>query len=163
MHSPHKAATMAAGMVLGAGGLIIGSTSTAQATTADCDAGWVADVYGTVGGGSSFTYAGRLVQMQNGRARNYSHGIILGGYRAGDRIWTDRSRNKMPANVMHPSTAQVQSIGSGWKQCGPFDGAKTNSVINWDTANVRHYAARVCIDPVGSTPYQCGSWYTDAS
>ncbi|WP_051764673.1 hypothetical protein [Streptomyces sp. NRRL F-5135] len=28
---------------------------------------------------------------------------------------------------------------------------------------VRHYTARVCIDPVGTSPYHCGAWYVDAS
>ncbi|MEU5266585.1 hypothetical protein [Amycolatopsis sp. NPDC021455] len=145
------------------GGLLAtGSSTPAAATPAQCDAGKPLDVYGVVGGGSSFTYAGRTVHLLNGRARNYTYGEISRGYHQGDRIWVDRSKNKMPKTPMHPTTQQVISAG-GWKQCGPFSGPSSNAVINWNTSTVSHYAARVCIDPAGSTPYHCGAWYTDAS
>jgi len=155
-------AAVSTALIVATGGMVAGGATTASATTRDCDAGWKLDVYGVVGGGSSFAYAGRNVLLLNGRARNYTHGQIISGYHRGDRIWVDRSRNKMPKTPRHPSTALVQSHG-GWKQCGPFSSSSTDNVINWDTWNVRHYAVRACIDPAGSKPYHCGAWYTDAS
>ncbi|MER8002554.1 hypothetical protein [Streptomyces sp. NPDC095613] len=69
----------------------------------------------------------------------------------------------MPKAAMHPSTSSVLSTGKGWKECGPFNRRSTSMVLHWDTKAVRHYTARVCIDPVGTTPYHCGAWYVDAS
>ncbi|ANH95042.1 hypothetical protein A8713_30960 [Streptomyces sp. SAT1] len=157
-----RTATLSAALTLAAGGLVAGAATTASAAGKNCDAGSKLDAYGVVGGGSSYAYAGRNVQLLNGRTRNYTHGQIISGYHRGDRTWVDRSRNKMPKTPKHPSTALVKSHG-GWKQCGPFNSSTTDSVINWDTSKVRHYAVRVCIDPAGSKPYHCGVWYTDAS
>ncbi|NUP18475.1 MAG: hypothetical protein HOZ81_20790 [Streptomyces sp.] len=112
------------------------------------------EIWGEIGGGSSFTDRGRRINLLNGKLWDkYSYGRIESGRVTGDRVWVDRSINTMPLGNKHPSTSQVQSNG-GWKQCGPETGAHSFYVLSW------HRAVRVCWDPT-SGDARCGAWYVD--
>jgi hypothetical protein len=154
---------VATGALLG----LLTVTPNAVATQSDCDARFRLDLYARVGSGVSFSYAGRQAILRNGRAFNFSYGQLAGA-RGGDRLWVDRSRRGIPNRInQHPSTATISHFG-GWKQCGPWRApangtTTTNLVMNWNTSLQRHYAVRICFDPVGSTDPRCGRWYIDRS
>jgi hypothetical protein len=128
-------------------------TSPSQATQSDCDGNAVIGRFRRVGSGASFSFNGRKVELQNESALDtYSRAEIKSGWRSGDRVWVDRSYKRyMPFDSGIKSDADAKS--QGWKQCGPFSGRRTQSVIN------SVYAARACALIDGVT--KCGKWYLD--
>lgn len=125
----------------------------AAATTNDCDGIAIVGVFQRVGSGASFTYNGRVVELQNESLFDtYSRAEIKSGSRSGDLVWVDRSYRRFSLStkgIISSATAETE----GWKQCGPFSGTRTQSVYN-DV-----HAARACarIDGVS----RCGNWYVD--
>ena len=124
-----------------------------QATTNDCDGNAVLGRFRAVESGASFSYNGRRVELQNESGLDtYSRAEIKSGRRSGDLVWVDRSYRRFSITtrgIISNATAESE----GWKQCGPFSGSRTQSVIN------SVFAARACarIDGVSV----CGKWYKD--
>lgn len=144
----------AASLVLLSATAVVGtSAAPAAATTADCDGNAVVGVFQRVGSGASFTYAGRSVELQNESVLDtYSRAEIKSGRQSGDLVWVDRSFRRFSLStkgIVSDATAQSE----GWKQCGPFSGSRTQSVIN------SVYAARACARMSGVS--RCGAWYVD--
>jgi hypothetical protein len=125
------------------------------ATTADCDATGVVGQFTAVVW-SSFDSKGRHIELQNERLfDNYSRAEIKTGFQSGDQVWIDRSINTMPLSPKHfRDDAPVRNQGGGWRQCGPFNGFRTQSALSW------HRAARACWRPPGG-PSECGEWNVD--
>jgi hypothetical protein len=126
---------------------------TARATPNDCDGYGVVGVFNRVGSGASFTYNGRSVELQNESVLDtYSRVEIKSGRQSGDLVWADRSNRRFSLStkgIVSNATAESQ----GWKQCGPFSEARTQSVNN------SVHAARACAHMDGRTV--CGNWYVD--
>jgi len=127
--------------------------SPAQATPADCDGNAVVGRFTRVGSGASFNYNGRVVELQNESLLDtYSRAEIKSGRQAGDQVWIDRSHRRfslLDSGIVSHATATTE----GWKQCGPFSGARTQSVNN------SVHAARACARMDGVS--RCGAWYVD--
>ncbi|WP_283137815.1 hypothetical protein [Rhizohabitans arisaemae] len=129
---------------------------TAQATPAECDGTAVVGRFRAVESGASFNFNGRRVELQNESLLDrYSRAEIKTGFRSGDQVWIDRSRRTMSQRSPRyfSDDNRVRSYGGGWKQCGPFNVFRTQSVYSW------HYAVRACarIDNVS----RCGNWAID--
>jgi hypothetical protein len=127
----------------------------ALASTADCDGTGVVGRFRVVGW-SSFDSKGRRIELQNETLLDrFSRAEIKTGFQQGDLVWIDRSINEMPLNPQHfRDDARVRNLGGGWKQCGPFNVFRTQSVFSW------HRAVRACWRPPGG-PSECGEWNVD--
>ena len=118
----------------------------------DCDGNAVIGRFRRVGSGASFTFHGRVVELQNESVLDtYSRAEIKSGRRAGDKVWIDRSFKRFPIKFKG-IVSDAKAKSEGWKQCGPF-GKRTQSVIN------SVYAARACVQIPNA--YRCGAWYVD--
>jgi len=131
----------------------LGSADQARATPAACDGNAVVGVFQRVGSGASFSFNGRSVELQNESIFDtYSRAEIKSGRQSGDLVWIDRSYRRFELSfkgIVDDATAKSQ----GWKQCGPFSGNRTQSVIN------SVYASRACAQLNGVI--RCGAWYVD--
>ncbi len=136
---------------------VVTTSAPAHATTAECDATGVVGRFRAVESGVSFDSEGRRVELQNESIFDtYSRAEIKSGYQSGDLVWIDRSINRMSS--LSPKyfwgDDRVRNQGGGWRQCGPFNGFRTQSAYSW------HRATRACFRPVGGSS-QCGKWYID--
>ena len=114
----------------------------------DCDGSAVIGRFRRVGSGASFTFSGRVVELQNESVLDtYSRAEIKSGRRAGDKVWIDRSFRRFPLKLKG-IVSDAKAKSEGWKQCGPFD-KRTQSVIN------SVYAARACVQIPNA--YRCGA------
>lgn len=125
----------------------------AHAAPSDCDGDAVVGRFRRVGSGASFDYKGRTVELQNESALDtYSRAEIKSGRQSGDLVWIDRSRRRFGLSA-HGIIDHDTASAEGWKQCGPFSGKRTQSVIN------SVFAARACARIAGES--RCGAWYVD--
>lgn len=145
-------------VLLGLTTLVVAASpqTAAQATTTECDRENVLGYFRTVEW-SSFYSKGRRIELRNESLLDiYSRAEITEGYFSGDQVWIDRSLSKMP--ILNPShfwdDNYVRALGGGWKQCGPFNSRRTQSVYSW------LYAVRACWRPPGG-PSECGQWNID--
>lgn len=147
-----RAAVTGAMVLVSTGAVAVLAPAPAQATPADCDGNAVVGVFERVGSGASFSYAGRVVELQNESVLDtYSRAEIKSGRQASDRVWIDRSFRRFSLTATIVSDAEAKR--DGWKQCGPFSGSRTQSVSN----NV--FAARACA--LINNVTKCGAWYVD--
>ncbi|WP_440102693.1 hypothetical protein [Streptosporangium sp. H16] len=131
---------------------VVLASAPAQATPDECDGTAVIGVFQRVGYGASFNYAGRVVELQNESALDlYSRAEIKSGRKSGDQVWVDRSFRAF--NDFKGPVSNADAESQGWKQCGPFSGSRTQSVLN------HIWAARACARMDGVS--KCGAWYVD--
>ncbi|MFC4062186.1 hypothetical protein ACFOWE_28110 [Planomonospora corallina] len=145
-----------AAVLLGATTLAVLAPGTAQATPAQCDGDGIVGRFRAVESGASFDYKGRRIELQNESLLDrFSRAEIKTGFRSGDLVWIDRSSKKMSklSPKYFTDDNHVRSYGGGWKQCGPFDVFRTQSVYSW------HYAVRACARIEGVS--KCGKWAID--
>ncbi|GLY16891.1 hypothetical protein Kisp01_39060 [Kineosporia sp. NBRC 101677] len=146
-----RLALSALAIVLAATALMAFGTTSAQAAQSDCDEHTVAGQFRRVDSGASFTYAGRVVELQNERLFDrFSRAEIKSGRQSGDRVWVDRSFRSFPNFKGIKSDAEAKR--DGWKMCGSWPN-RTDSVYN------SNYAARACAEMSGVT--KCGKWWVD--
>jgi hypothetical protein len=122
-------------------------------TPRGCDGTAVVGHFKRVDFPASFEFRGRKVELQNESALDtYSRAEIRSGHGSGDLVWIDRSfkRFRLLTKGIQPSSVVEPQ---GWKQCGPYAEARTQSVIN------SVYAARACARIEGTV--LCGQWYVD--
>ncbi|MEU4227708.1 hypothetical protein AB0F17_25745 [Nonomuraea sp. NPDC026600] len=147
-------------VIIGAAAGAVVPVSAASATPSECDQSGIPDYYQVVVG-SSPDLGDRRLQLWNGGAFNYSYARLSPRY-SGEQVWVDRSLQGMPSSLpMYPTTEQVNANG-GWKQCGPFSSSESSLVLNWNTSQQRHYAARACARTAILGSF-CGNWYIDRS
>lgn len=87
------------------------------------------------------TFKGRTLWLRNVRATDYSYAYIKSGYRAGDLVTVQRSKDR----------------GKTKKVCGPFARDHSNQQSNY------HVSMRACIGVrvSGALRSDCTDWYYD--